>query len=579
MRTSGAVLSARILKLFVLLCLLGITFFYYGYYDAINGVREHTSTIVGSVHQKWVRYLQMNDVDWSENGLLNESGTVSPGDMGVPVILGTNLSEDVRRQRDEGWARQGLNQYASDLVSVFRRLPDVRANWCQEPGRFLSSLPPTSVVIVFYNEAWSVLVRTVHSVLNRSPPELIEEIILVDDCSTLAHLKTQLDDYFRPYAKVRILRAAERQGLIRARILGAKHARAAILTFLDAHCEVMFGWLEAQLDRVARDPRTIATPSIDWIHEDTMALNAQSSQLYFGSFDWTLNFQWKSRSEKRHKVENPYEPFDTPVMAGGLFTINKTFFAHLGWYDEGFQTYGAENMELSFKAWMCGGSMQIVPCSRVGHIQKRGHPYLAHSPGGYGAITRNTIRLAEVWLDEYAQYYYESFGGPGRRGDFGDVSSRKKLRESLDCHSFRWYLHNVFPEQFDPEKAVGRGEFRNGKENLCLEWPPALNTHGIAKCRGMGGHQLWYFTSEGEITREDHCMDFNGKKLEMIRCHKMKGHQLWVYEEQSKQFRHVHYNRCLEWSGHGLQMSDCVVEESKQKWILQHYNASNLRQS
>lgn len=110
-----------------------------------------------------------------------------------------------------------------------------------------------------------------------------------------------------------------------------------------------------------------------------MALNAQSSQLYFGSFDWTVNFQWKARSEKKVKAENPLEPFDTPVMAGGLFTINRTFFAHLGWYDEGFETYGAENLELSFKSWMCGGSMQIVPCSRVAHIQKRGHPYLAVS--------------------------------------------------------------------------------------------------------------------------------------------------------------------------------------------------------
>ena len=34
--------------------------------------------------------------------------------------------------------------------------------------------------------------RTVYSVLNRSPDELVEEIILVDDASTLPHLGDRL---------------------------------------------------------------------------------------------------------------------------------------------------------------------------------------------------------------------------------------------------------------------------------------------------------------------------------------------------------------------------------------------------
>ena len=43
------------------------------------------------------------------------------------------------------------------------------------------------------------------------------------------------------YPKVRIVRLPQREGLIRARLMGAKHARAPVLTFLDSHCEAATG--------------------------------------------------------------------------------------------------------------------------------------------------------------------------------------------------------------------------------------------------------------------------------------------------------------------------------------------------
>ncbi|KFB51138.1 AGAP012253-PA-like protein [Anopheles sinensis] len=498
--------------------------------------------------------------------------------------------------------RHGFNEYAATLMSLRRILPDLRDAQCKGIDPEALRLTKTSIVIVFFNEPWSVLVRTVHSVLDNTPPHLIHEILLVDDCSYLckchlandqsdlhsntflftpisAHLKTRLEEYFRPYPAVRILRAPERLGLIRARVFGSKNTTAPLLTFLDAHVECTKGWLEPLLGEVVKSDKTIAVPLIDRIDDNDMHLIRNVSLGLLGAFEWDLNFGWWYRSSlpsRTQPEQAPAEPFETPAMAGGIFTIARSFFARLGWYDEQFQVYGMENSELSIKGWMCGGKILIVPCSHVAHIRKRAHPFI--DPFGHLNVTfRNSVRLAEVWMDEYRQVVYDVNGIPGYREDlFGSIEERKRVRARAGCQPFRYYLQRAYPEMPSP---IVPGAFRGEVHNAALGNATCLTAHPhgapfMAACDNRNETQFWTHNFYKELNSYKRCIDVgpDGVQVTQNQCHRMRGSQAWYYDVGNEQLRNLMSRKCLAVDIHSrnnsLKLEPCADDQLRQKWYV-----------
>lgn len=120
-------------------------------------------------------------------------------------------------------------------------------------------------------------------------------------------------------------------------------------------------------------------------------------------------------------------PLRMPTHVGCAFSIDREFFFEIGTYDEKMDIWGSENLEMAFrvsasmlawfsmyshgqliftflKVWQCGGSMELIPCSRVGHLFR----ISTYSFDGDASsiIARNNIRLVEVWMDDFKHFFY-----------------------------------------------------------------------------------------------------------------------------------------------------------------------------
>uniref|UniRef100_A0A3Q4G6L2 Polypeptide N-acetylgalactosaminyltransferase n=1 Tax=Neolamprologus brichardi TaxID=32507 RepID=A0A3Q4G6L2_NEOBR len=338
--------------------------------------------------------------------------------------------------------------------------------------------------------------------------------------SPCVELKFNLDQYVnkRYPGLVKIVRNSKREGLIRARIHGWNAATAPVVGFFDAHVEFNTGCI----------------------------------------------------NKDRRRVE-------TPAMIGCSFVVDREYFGEIGLLDPGMEVYGGENIELGMRVWQCGGSMEVLPCARVAHIERTKKPY--NNDIDYYA-KRNALRAAEVWMDEYKSHVYMAWNIPMNNPgvDFGDVSERLALRKRLQCRSFRWYLEHVYPEMRIYNNTITYGEVRKtlrdkhlpknstflarySTEGLlqlgplgsttflpdtkCLIDDGRGRTPSLKKCDAVSriSQRLWDFTQNGPIISRDsgRCLEVEmskdanfGLRLVVQRCSGQK----WMIRNWIKHPRH-----------------------------------------
>ncbi|XP_060103998.1 polypeptide N-acetylgalactosaminyltransferase 11 [Heteronotia binoei] len=483
--------------------------------------------------------------------------------------MGMIFNEQDQEVRDVGYQKHAFNMLISNRLGYHRDVLDTRDPKCKEKS-YPPDLPHASIVICFYNEAFSALLRTVHSVLDRTPSYLLHEIILVDDNSELDDLKEDLDAYISKNlpSHIKLVRNEKREGLIRGRMIGASHATGKVLVFLDSHCEVNELWLQPLLTPIQESRSTVVCPVIDIISADTLTYS--SSPVVRGGFNWGLHFKWDLVPlSELEGSEGATSPIKSPTMAGGLFAMDREYFNELGQYDSGMDIWGGENLEISFRIWMCGGKLLIIPCSRVGHIFRKRRPY--GSPGGRDTMAHNSLRLAHVWMDDYKEQYF-ALRPELRNRNYGNITDRVELRKKLNCKSFKWYLDNIYPEMqisgpnAKPQppvfvnrgqkrpKALQRGRLYHLQTKKCLVAQGHPSQKGgpvvVKECDYSDQNQVWLYNEDHELILNNLlCLDVSETRTSdpprLMKCHGSGGSQQWVLGKNNRLYQ-VSVGQCMK---------------------------------
>ncbi|XP_016959223.1 putative inactive polypeptide N-acetylgalactosaminyltransferase 12 [Drosophila biarmipes] len=511
---------------------------------------------------------------------LGENGTASY--LGVP-----SLEIDAYTQ---GWQRYAYNSWLAERISLWRTLPDLRDPRCLNLTYAEDEMKPVSVILIFRNEQLVVLLRTLHSLVDRTPKHLFSELIILNDYSDVDFWKDKLslslfDSYVIRYIhpKARIMHLKEHMGLIQARVLASKQAKADNLVFIDAQVEFTKGWLTPLLSTISDQSLTLATPILDELDERNLAYHRSVEMR--GIFDWSLRRREVPLPE--HARNLLPRPYNVALARTSVFAIPAQWFQDLSHFDRNLRGSGAAELELSFKVWRTGGRIVRVPCSRVGHLQPKDQDYLKR----YGSLHYmgkellwNLKRIVEIWIDDQdLKSIIYKYNPDLVHFPLYDLSKSFRLFEDYDCQSFKSFIKEVMPELGDIT-PTNRSYYSSGLvkplefPKSCLTIHSERQTISLEPCKTSYTLQIWSLTYLHDLRiAKQICAEVQPDlKLGFDLCHMLGGRQSWHYDALHNHL--VSNTKCLELGGQfNMFLAQCDKSNRKQRWILDNTNMSVMQ--
>ena len=417
------------------------------------------------------------------------------------------------------------------IDSRLRRLPDFRPRRCLSKSNKVNL--KVSIILQFFDYQFYDLKTTIGSVLMNTPREHIQEIIVIDDGSTLEYIQKDSTQYIDGISFAQMYILSIQKGPAGAKMYAAEKAVGDVLVFLDGNVICSKGWLEPLLDLLDESPNSLAVPHYDDIHDPVSYEYKATEDSLVTSFTWSLTMRMR---RSVHTTDVVF-PLETVVMRGNAFAVKKDYFDKLGGYDDVMKDAAALAMELSFRTWLCGGSIKIVPCSRVGILALNDPLKIVNA--------ESVRRMSELWMSDRKDFIFKNTGiDQVQNQELTDAVQRRKEKLDslgLQCKSFDWYVSNVAKDIYTPSKDA--------------------QFYGLLKCK----------TGRCARVGQDARIDLGACNAETYNLHP---HEM-LFELDKHGFIRVD-GKCLAvQSSAYVVVESCNHDESKHKW--EHHPGGRLR--
>lgn len=286
-------------------------------------------------------------------------------------------------------------------------------------------MKPLSIVIITYNRPEDVLLLAENISNLQGLEELLEEVILVNNNSSVSYQPLESFLAEHPELPFRYFAVSENLGVSRGRNYAIRQSKAPILVFLDD--DALFHTADA-------------LSAIVTLFREEEAAGRKAGLAAFKVYYYaTMEMQENAFPSKRFAERKDWLHFDAAYFSGCAHAIRRSVFEEVGYYPENF-FYGMEEYDLSYRALDAGWSIRYD--SRVVVLHKE-------SPGGR-LTPREKLRgmwvnkskvawkylpklyfftTALLWSGQYLRKSGWDFGGFGKGWrEIGHIPATEKRR-------------------------------------------------------------------------------------------------------------------------------------------------------